>query len=1089
MSKHKTSNQINKLQSQNSLVIRRHAAKNITTNKLNAQGNAIESRKSSVQVYLRIKKVRHKESKDYFHISNNSTEFALYDEAKKTKTKDTVELSTNYILEEGSTENLLAFENVCRNSLFEVFQGQRMLYLTYGLTKTGKKSLLFGEENSKTNINSRGLIYRFVDKMLYETKNKQTNISIYYNFYCNLSNKVLDFSKLLSITDLDILTEQELMAMFEDIKLDKDYENEMNKTQINEMGEFMIIIQKVLTVLYKLEVYDIKVFSRSSLILNVQLYENDTGNKTSNVCFCAMSAAEMKSSEHNYKMNKIKYCINVNSDSINLIQILKDVNKSDFNRFEYFNNKIYDSFLVYCLKNNFEEPTNARIIGCVFPAPFHYSKVLDTVMVLKRIVANRSDNVCKFDDEEENKDDIIYDLSNKVKTQEKTIDKLKDNINEYKTKINNNDIKYKDNLELIKKCFNFEGDIIKLSQNDNHYSKESQFARKIRDCLSQNKVLQRKLDEKDHTIKDEKNDKERIQIEKTVLENDKAMVMMYNKIKENNITEEKKLKILLDYNKEKEHMKKLNEQLISQNENLRKEMEDKNKQYKDLPDVLKNNNKNRNDIGEMKRELKSNYDKLLKYELRLMKENHAKELSISKNKAELLLRDNKSKIRELEDEVFNHQYSHKNQINKFYEELMNLNDIILRMLKSYRQTFDMRKVNLHNVPNGLFIKIKESLDKQYEELEIKINKYSYPLLFNAFEAKQVTYGSTKNTEVNELTREMNLLVDLKSQKEFMRRESNAISSNNMNNKNNLNIEDINNNPINPNNPNTTNIGGGEGGNNKQYNLTSNIINNAKSRGSQNNKDTMNPKTITTKSDINNMNNNNNKTVDNKSNNNNNTNDSNEHLINSASIEEISMDLQRILPDKKYKFEELEVMSPSELTNIVKDLQAKILEYDDYYNRIKNAKRGIQNERTTVRNIEIEKVYSEIAYLKKKLERQVESTRKYKMIAESQERMIDKYKNEQFYKLEKDKIDKLGGLTGRTSMIGINNTGSRIQSGVSKMSNMSNKSNSQVRPTSGVYKNVRMTTNTNPNTNTNTNTNTNNNSNFYNPGGNNLFTCA
>lgn len=925
---------------------------------------------TGLNIYLNIKKVQHREGNDYFQVSNDKSKFELFDEIKKTKNSDTISLNPTYIFEQNPMENSVIFENVCRNSVSDFLKGQRQLYITYGLTKTGKKTFMFGEENSLSNLNNRGIIYRFIEKLLLSTNKKsiqnsnknvnnkisnqklndynntltanfkadtihnknttsiessEQNYSVSYSFYTNFQSKVLDLCKIKS-SDIETISETDLLKQYESIKHNKDYENQLNKIEIYDLDDFIKNINQILWMFYRLEPFDNKLYSRSSFILNIHLFDNK-GNKISNVCFCSMAAAESKSINQVFNLKKIKHSINVNTDIIALINILREINKKDISKLKDIFNK-NDSFLITCLKTNFLFPTQTKIIGCIFPAPYNHSNVKDTIMVLKRLSLKNAD-VSEFDQEpeEENKDDIIYNLNNKIKNQEKSIDKLKENIFDLKKKIDESEGEYKEKLEVIKKALGFEGDINKLLLN-NDYLPEAMYARKIRDSFSHNVVLGCTIKDLEANIFNLKKEKEKVLIEKGVLENDMAMVNMYAKIKENNISEENRLKLLLEYNKDKDELKKQNEQLIKKNESLRNEIELRNSQFKQLPDILKDNIIDKKNLGNLRDELQQYYQRELKAELKILKDQSTKEIKLEKAKLQTTIDSQNEIINDYKSKNIKVEYNMELKLKKVYAELVNLHGILSNTVKEYKTTFDLKKVNLTNIPSGQLLQIKNTCDTKIDDLCFQVNKYSYPNLFEALNDKSLNLHSNHYHYVNK-------------------------------------------------NTNSTK----EGGNHKN---STNVYNSSNkkhsSSGLHNNYNT-----------ISNFNQNNNKPIS---------------VTNVPTLaEEYCQEADEILGEKIYYDEDLENLDKALLKTIVLELQTKTERLREIISLMSNSNKGGQLKRYGEKtNSEIENLYHEIEHLKYKLKTQVALTNKYKMILESQERMISNYKNEQYYKLEKNKLD-------------------------------------------------------------------------------------
>ena len=876
----------------------------------------------SVEIFLGLKKVLNKDSKDYFSISSDKTVFELYDENKKAPSPDTLVVHPSYIFEQNPYENCIMYENVCRNTVNDLLGGKRQFFMTYGLSKTGKKTIIFGEENSSSNKNSRGILFRLVEDLLLKINSSAefSKVSLTYNFYCLYQNKILDFNKL-KIKDFENITETELLKYFEVVKPTKDYENEVNRSHIFTIDDFIVSVMKPLYMLYRLEPFDNKLFSRSSLIFNLQVSNerDDMNNQNvtkTNACFCTMASSESKSEVQVFNLNKTKHSINTNADMINLIQIFKNMNQADFDISKHFKNLVISSYLISVLKNNFLSKTAYKIIGCIFPAPYYHSKVKDTVMILKRLSQKSSDRM-EFEQQQENQDEnkeaLIYNLSKKLNDSEKEIDKKRNEIEQLHEQIRFKEDKYNINLDIIKKLLGFDGDINKLLSAKDENDQDLLMARKIKECTTHNSILQNKIKELEQRIINLIKEKDKITVEKAVLENDTAMVTMYAKIKENNISDENKLKFLLEYNKEKDSLKRQNETLLKQIEALKLELNNKSNQFKQLPTILKDNIQGKENTGLIKKDLKLKYELRLKEEIENLKKMHKKEIDGIMQSNSQLVKELEEKICCFESEKINKNFSSEKKITNMQNELFLINDILGNVIRKYKKRFDLRKINIKTIPPGYFISVKEKYDIELEELILNVNKYNYPNLFDAIQQNSNYIKDHKISNVKRETYEKKILTEhLVSQNKTKTIELN-----------NHNMMLINNNDISDSRELTKN--------DKNDNLNSN---------------------------------------------------------------------------KLYQRDELEGMEKYQVIGILLEIQVALNKQIDKFSKLEVKLNEMTNGENVVQKHEVESnlknLYSEIENYKKKISTQIQNINKLKIIVESQERTINNYKNEQFYKLEKDK---------------------------------------------------------------------------------------
>ena len=152
-----------------------------------------------------------------------------------------------------------------------------------------------------------------------------------------------------------------------------------------------------------------------------------------------------------------------------------------------------------------------RIIGTILPNTGFFQSVKDTLMFLfecrsimkKKKKINLDENkIIKIDPSqllEKKKDDIIFDLENKVRNQKILIKDLTENISKKEKKIAFIQNSYIEQINIVKKKLNFPGDINILISGDEN-TKEAKFVKEMKeykDCIKRNEgnmhILEKKL--------------------------------------------------------------------------------------------------------------------------------------------------------------------------------------------------------------------------------------------------------------------------------------------------------------------------------------------------------------------------------------------------------------------------------------------------------------------------------------------------------------------------------------------------------------------------------------------------------------------
>jgi vacuolar-type H+-ATPase subunit I/STV1 len=272
--------------------------------------------------------------------------------------------------------------------------------------------------------------------------------------------------------------------------------------------------------------------------------------------------------------------------------------------------------------------------------------------------------------------------------------------------------------------------------------------------MNHNIILQNKIKELEQKIESLKIEKEKIHIEKTVMENDNAMVTMYSRIKENNLLEENKLKLLLNNNKEKDSLKKQVETLTIQIDLLKKEINEKTGLYRKLPETLKENLVNKEQLGQLKKEIKKKANMKVMNEIESLRKNHELELINVKNQYEEMIKQKNSLISQYEGEKINNLFNSDRKVKEIIAELYNLNDLIEKIIKQYKKRFDMRKYSINTITPGMFLKIKEEYDKDIGEISMNINKYNFPYLFDAIKEYKLSVKDEVNSSLIKMKKEI-----------------------------------------------------------------------------------------------------------------------------------------------------------------------------------------------------------------------------------------------------------------------------------------------------------------------------------------------
>jgi hypothetical protein len=718
--------------------------------------NSTSNRNDEVKVFLKVKKVEVENDKTYYKIHEDKQGFTLIERTLESNMPREIPLDKIFT---DNDPNSYIFEEVCLNTIEDSIKGKNFCFFSYGETNSEKKSIIFGGEDCYKNINSRGLFLRFLDKFLFVMKEnnnqKMSELSLNASYMCVNSNKLIDLSNFIG-KEISNYSQSDVFKKAIEIKTNQDITTNIKKFPISldeNLNDIIQFLNKVFDLFYKLEVYESRLYSKSHFIFVLNLVNNNTNDLVSTITFCILAGSE-KLSTPATNPTGIRSSGRVNTETsidnhytfLSIINGISTVKRSDYINNPEILSKISpdDSKLTICLKRFvFSSPnTKFRVIGCIYPNTGYESTVKDTLMFLfdcKKAIDDKSKTKSSFifKPQEIKRDDVIYDLENKIKNQEKKIVELNEKILQKQKKIETLEINFKKNLETIKGAFNFEGDINVLNSN-NEYTKEAKYARSIRDAMDMVRIKTKRISEMEKIIEDLKEEIKKLKIEQELKENDRTMVKIFTKLKEDQIHEENKLKLTLDNSKQLDELKSRNKHLEMAIEKYKKDLEEKTKLIHNLPTVLKDNININKDFSTKKEELKSELEKNFQKTLRDEKLLYQNEIKIITEKYENILNQKKVENDTVKGYYANLKNNFDREIKKHLDELTKLYDLFAQLTNNYKKYFDSKKissttVNSNNSVSAFtnFLKSKDEFDKIFDNVNHHITRYHFPHMFSA----------------------------------------------------------------------------------------------------------------------------------------------------------------------------------------------------------------------------------------------------------------------------------------------------------------------------------------------------------------------
>ena len=769
-----------------------------------------------IKIYLKVKEPLN-DDKPYYNINLENNIFTLYDPILKSPSEKSAIFEFDKIFNQNN-ENSYIYEEICRDCVNNALNGESITFISYGETSSDKINVIYGDyEDSYTNINNRGIFPRFLEQLISNINDNEeykNNYSINLSYMLVNNVKVVDLSNYMG-KEISHLNEEQIFNNGIYInKNNKDMLSSIKKVPTENVGDVVFFINKIFTLLEKLNDnsnYHLLSWSHFSFLVYIT---DNNGKNISNINFICLNGSEQlnltKNNDNaiNYSESKKKEVIKLTKSTVDTQftydSIINSISNNGYiNNIEIPDNEIEDdtclSKLTILLNKvsfgNKVKNIKFRIIGSICPNTGFYNNVKDTLMFLfenkkilrkknmlnmKKIINNNqnnnnNNNNNNKDNEKDQskhkeleydhrKDDQIFELENKIKTQSKKISDLNDKINNKNEKILMLEKNYKKQVDVLKNYLNFNGDVnILLSGNE--YTKEAKLARSIRDAKDNLIYYKEKNIELEKQLKESKELVKKLRTQKEIKETDKTMLTYYSNLKNNKEAYEKEIKLKNQFSAEINKLQEMCENQKKIINELNKEIENKNKIIFGLPELMQKNSAENLNINNIKEDVKKKIENHFKKEIAGIEKNNLNEIKILKEKYENLLKQKDLIIKDNNNEINRINKNYENEVKNYSEEIIKLDEILMKIINEYKILFKTKKlkdlVGYINSTNEFDIIITEN--------EKKINNFSFPLLYNSL---------LKNNKLD-LNNQMMIKQKRRPQSSYQMRSKN--SNNNINN--------------------------------------------------------------------------------------------------------------------------------------------------------------------------------------------------------------------------------------------------------------------------------------------------------------------
>ena len=754
-------------------------------NTLKEDINEYEEENERIKVYLKIKpsnpsdKIFYNVSKDKKIISflDNIT----LDDQKKSKKVEIDKIFTN------KDENSYIYEEVVLNCVKNSLNGDNFTFISYGDSNSEKHQLIIGTPDCYENINNRGLFPRFLEAYINKIDSNEIlsdTISLNLSYIMINNNNLIDLTQLMGIENkiFEKLTRDDFIKKYsKEIKTDKhniNYLKNIKKTPVESAKDPLFFLLQIINLLYKFEASSNHFLTWSYFMILMYVTDNN-GKTVSTISFIILPGNEILL--HRYARRKS--FLNDRRDSLNSITTtlknnanelffsiedilahldikslnleseksqekdekkhknknIEDKNKKiEKNKKYEIKSKLFNIIGNLCFDTNNKNNQYYRkyiIIGSIFANSGYITYIKDTLYFLaqcKKFSGQKISNkghgnfdATFFNEKLKAKNEQIYDLESKLKTQETKVNELNSLMDSKEANLKALQDNYKEQIKSLKEELGFKGDINNLlEQNKN--SEEYEYTLKIRNTTENNKLKNLKIEELKQQIKQIETVIKQLRTLLDIKENDATMLDIVRSVRE---AKEKKREEMEERNiaSEKiEELKKKNKMLENKILGYKNEISLKKNILNGLPQIFGRNiniKKNMNDL-----EIKLNEND---FSMKWFINNNAEEINKIKNdsntekkiiidKYENILEQNKKSIKNIGNKLDNILLDFKNEKKGYLDELVIIYKCIINIIKNYKNVF------LSNC--SIFVN-KEKYDKILRKEEKDINPITLPLLY------------------------------------------------------------------------------------------------------------------------------------------------------------------------------------------------------------------------------------------------------------------------------------------------------------------------------------------------------------------------
>ena len=404
--------------------------------------------------------------------------------------------------------------NCVNNSL----NGENFEFISYGDSNSDKHQLIIGTPDCYENINNRGLFPRLLDSYINKIDSNEIlsdTISLNLSYIMINNNNLIDLTQLMGIENkvLEKITKDDLIKKYsKELKFDKTHTNylkNIKKAPVETAKDPLLFLLQILNLFYKLEASSNHFLTWSYFIIIMFVTDNN-GKTVSTLSFIILPGNEIllhrftrrKSFLNADKKDIIGMTLKNNANefffSIEDILALLDFKslnpenekeqeqiKDNKNNKKTEKSKYEIKLKLFHLVGKLSFDLNDKnaqyyrryiIIGNIFGNSGHITHIKDTLNFLlqcKKFSGPKISNKAPgnfdtnfFDEKLKAKNDQIYDLESKLKTQESKVNELNRLMDSKEENLKALQENYKEQIKSLKDELGFKGDINNLLKDD-----------------------------------------------------------------------------------------------------------------------------------------------------------------------------------------------------------------------------------------------------------------------------------------------------------------------------------------------------------------------------------------------------------------------------------------------------------------------------------------------------------------------------------------------------------------------------------------------------------------------------------------------